>query len=184
MRIEIVGKGGFKVGPKVEEYLKRRLAKPIEIFSPDLILSVNVAFKKYSSTNKIEVTMPCKGITIRAEAKDPDIYRAIDMVSDRLVTQIRKHKTKLKDHFQKQGLKSIYSAEFTQEEEKQAQKQMSKKLVKRKMFHLLPLTVNEALLEMEMMGHDFYVFLNSETNQINVCYIRNDGDYALIETYY
>lgn len=184
MRIDIVGKNGFVVSKPVEDYLRKRLAKPIDIFSPELILSVKVVLKQYPGKNKVEVTMPCKGITIRAEASDPDMYRAIDMTADKLVTQVRKHKTKLRDHFKRQGAKDIYSPEFSQEEEMLAQEQLSKKLVKRKMFHLLPLTVNEALLEMEMMGHDFYVFLNRETNQINVCYIRKDGNYALIETKY
>lgn len=183
MRIDIVGKG-YSPSQAVEDYLRKRLEKPIEIFSPELILAVNVVFKQHSNRKRVEVTMPCKGITIRAEASDPDVYKAIDMTADKLVTQIRRHKNKLRDHFKKQGLKDVYSPEFSQEEEMLAQEQLSKKLVKRKMFHLLPLTVNEALLEMEMMGHDFYVFLNKETDQINVCYIRNDGNYALIETKY
>lgn len=184
MRIEILGKDGYIAGKSVENYVKKRLAKPIGIFSSELILSVTVVLKSYSNTNKVEVTMPTKGITFRSEAKDPDMYRAIDMTSDKLVTQIRKHNRKLKDHFNKQGLKNIYAEHDIFEDEKLIKQEASKKLVKSKRYHLMPMTVDEALLEMEMVDHDFYVFLNEETNQVNVCYRRDDGDYALIETFY
>lgn len=182
MRIEIVGKGGYVPSITVKDYIEKRLAKPIKMFNPELILSVTVVLKSYSNTNKVEVTMPCKGITIRSETSDPDMLRAIDLTSDKMVTQIRKHKTKLKDHFQRQGIKEIYTDVF--EEDIKIKQAVAKKLSKRKNFHLMPMSVNEALLEMEMVDHDFYVFLNEETNQVNVCYKRKDGDYALIETFY
>lgn len=183
MRIEIIGKNGYVPGKKVEEYVKKRLTKPIEIFEPELILSVTVVLKSYSNTNKVEVTMPSKGITFRSEASDPDMLRAIDMTSDKLVTQIRKHNQKLKNHFAKQGIKDIYLDSLFENEEA-IKKDVVKKLVKTKRHHLIPMTIDEALLEMEMVDHDFYVFLNVTTNQVNVCYRREDGDYALIETFY
>lgn len=182
MHIEIVGKDGYVVSETVKDYLYKRLAKPIKMFNPELILSITVVLKSYSNTNKVEVTMPCKGITIRSETSDPDMLRAIDFTVDKMVAQIRKHKTKLKDHFKKQGIKEIYTEAFI--DNKSVKEEVGKKLSKRKNYHLLPMSVNEAILEMEMVDHDFYVFLNEETNQVNVCYRRKDGDYALIETYY
>lgn len=184
MNIEILGKDGYVPGKSVEDYVRRRLSKPIGIFEPELILSVTVVLKSYSNTNKVEVTMPSKGITFRSEASDPDMFKAIDMTSDKLVTQIRKHNRKLKNHFNKQGIKDIYAEQDFFEDEEVIKKEAAKKLVKTKRYHLLPMTTDEALLEMEMVDHDFYVFLNEETNQVNVCYRRDDGHYALIETFF
>lgn len=184
MHIEILGKNGYVPTKSVEDYVKKRLAKPIGIFSPELIIKVTVVLKSYPSTNKVEVTMPSKGITFRSEARDEDMLKAIDMTSDKLVTQIRRHNRKLKDHFNKLGIKEIYAQDDFFEDERVIKKEAVKKLVKRKRYHLLPMTVDEALLEMEMVDHDFYVFLNEQTNQVNVCYRRDDGDYALIETFY
>ncbi len=184
MRIEIVGKNGYVPTKAVEDYVRKRLAKPINIFNPELILSVTVVLKEYPNTTKVEVTMPSKGITFRSEANDPDMLRAIDMTSDKLVAQIRKHNKKLKSHFHKQGIKDIYAQQDYVEDEEQLKQQASKKLVKTKQYHLIPMSVDEALLEMEMVDHDFYVFLNEKTMAVNVCYRRRDGDYAVIETYF
>ncbi len=181
MKFEIIGKNGFVPTEAIEAYVKKRLNKPIGMFNPEWILSVRVVLKLYKDRGKVEVTMPCKGITLRSEASDPDMYRAIDKTSDKLVSQIRKHKTKLKNHMAKKGIKDIYAESFVIDPEQQA-KEQAQKLVKSKKYDLVPQTVDEAILEMEMMGHDFYLFLNKETNKVNVCYIREDGDYAVIET--
>ena len=91
---------------------------------------------------------------------------------------------KLKDHFNKIGIRNIYADADVFEDEKTIIKEATKKLVKTKTYHLMPMTVEEALLEMEMVDHDFYIFLNEKTNQVNVCYRRKDGHYALIETFH
>ena len=92
--------------------------------------------------------------------------------------------TRVKESFHKQGIKDIYAQQDYVEDEEQLKQQASKKLVKTKQYHLIPMSVDEALLEMEMVDHDFYVFLNEKTMAVNVCYRRRDGDYAVIETYF
>lgn len=177
MQIEIVGKEGFKPTEAIIDYVERRLEKPISLFNENLITSVRVTLKKQKSISKVEVTMYCKGITLRSEVSDPDMYKAIDKTNDKLVSQVRKHKTRITDKFARQGIKEVYNQELFDSKD-----EVIKKLVRRKLYVLNPMSVSDALLEMEMMGHDFYVFLNEETNHVNVCYIRSDGDYALIET--
>lgn len=181
MKFEIIGKNGYVPSQKEEAYLKKRLEKPIKMFNPEWILSVTVILKEYKDKCKVEVTIPGRGITLRSEASDVDMLRAIDKTRDKLMTQIRKHKTKLSNHLAKKGVKDIYAESFEVDSELEAQER-AKKIVKNKQFTLTPMTVDQAIVEMEMTGHDFYVFLNKETGKVNVCYIREDGNYAVIET--
>ncbi len=182
MRIEIVGKNGYVPNKAVENYVEKRLKKPLSIFNPNWVISARVVLKQYKDRSKVEVTIPCKGITLRSEVSDPDMLRAIDRSSDKLVTQIRKHRDKLTNHLAKKGIKDIYSKEFLQDTEEISKEVLAEKMVKSKSFNLTPMDLEEALVEMEMTGHDFYVFLNKKTNKVNVCYIREDGNYAVIET--
>lgn len=182
MRYDIIGKNGFVPTEAVENYVKRRLQKVISAFNPDWVLSVKVVLKTYRDHTKVEVTIPGKGITLRSETADEDMYRAIDKTSDKLMAQVRKHRGKLTNHLAKKGIKDLYSKEFIESTEDIAQEVLGKEIVRSKEIELTPMSVNQAMIEMEMIGHDFYVFLNQETNKVNVIYIRDDGDYAVIET--
>lgn len=181
MKIEIIGRNGYVPTKQVEDYLKKRLAKPIELFNPEWILSVTVVLKRYKDRSKVEVTMPGKGITLRSEASDSDILRAIDKTRDKLMSQIRRHKAKLTSHLAKKGIKDIYAQQIEFDPVLDAE-EISKKIVRSKQLALTPMTADQAVLEMEMTGHDFYVFLDIETGNVSVCYIREDGNYAVIET--
>lgn len=184
MKYEIIGKNNFTPTKAIEEYVKKRLNKVIDSFKHEWVISVRVVLKVYKDHSKVEVTIPAKGITLRSEASDVDMYRAIDKTSDKLLAQLRKHKNKLTDHLAKKGIKDIYSEEFLEDANISKDDSLATELVRTKEIELVPLTISEAVIEMEMMGHDFYIFLNKETNKVNVCYIRNDGDYAVIETKY
>jgi putative sigma-54 modulation protein len=108
------------------------------------------------------------------------MYSAIDKVSDKLVAQIRRHKDKLKNNLEKEGVKQAYSREFDVESlEKDI---LASQLVKSKKVELKPMTAEEAITAMELSGHDFYVYLDRESFRTNVVYRRDDGDYAIIET--
>jgi putative sigma-54 modulation protein len=108
------------------------------------------------------------------------MYAAIDKANDKLVSQIRRHKDKLKNHLEKEGIKQAYSQEFDAEQlEKDI---LAAQLVKNKKIDLRPMTSEEAISAMELAGHDFYVFLDQDTKKTNVVYRRDDGDYAIIET--
>lgn len=180
MKYEIIGKNGFEPTEAIRNYVIKRLNKVVSFFDPSLILDVRVVLKVYKDHHKVEVTIPAKGIILRSETVDEDMYTAIDKSVDKLIAQIKKHKDKLKTHLTKKGNPKVYSDEFeTEAIEKEI---LASSIVKNKEIKLEPMSVEEALIEMEMSGHDFYVFLNEKTNKVNVAYLRQDGDYAVIET--
>ena len=183
MRYDIIGKNGYKPTKDVEAYVKRRLQKVVSAFNPNWILSINkVVLKVYKDHSKVEVTIPGKGITLRSETSDPDMYRAIDKTSDKLMAQVRKFRDKLTDHLAKKGIKDLYSKEFIEATDELDAEVFPHDIVRTKELKLAPMSVKAALMEMQMIGHDFFVFLNEKTNAVNVLYIREDGNYALIET--
>lgn len=172
MRIEVVGKNGFSPSDANKEYAIKKLSK-LENMIPDFdTVSARVVCKVYKSFHKVEVTIPSKSIILRAEVSDADIYAAIDGAIDKLMTQVRRYNDKTRD---KLGKKSIRYAEEPQEDEE-------KKIVRDKKVDLTPMTREEALDQMELLGHDFFIYLDKETRKTNVIYLREDGDYAVIET--
>ncbi|MDY0294286.1 MAG: ribosome-associated translation inhibitor RaiA [Acholeplasmataceae bacterium] len=180
MKFEVVGKNGFTPTDAIKAYAEKKLHKVVSFFGPDVVFEVRVVCKVYKDHHKIEVTIPAKGTVLRAEVSDIDMYAAIDKVSDKLVAQIRRHKDKLKNNLEKEGVKQAYSREFDIESlEKDI---LASQLVKSKKVDLKPMTAEEAITAMELSGHDFYVFLDQETKRTNVVYRRDDGDYAIIET--
>lgn len=181
MKFEVVGKNGFAPTNAIKDYAEKKLNKVVSFFGPEVISEVRVVCKVYKDHHKIEVTIPAKGTVLRAEVSDIDMYSAIDKASDKLVAQIRRHKDKLKHNLEKEGIKQAYSNEFDAESlEKDI---LASQLVKNKKVELVPMTSHEAIAAMELSGHDFYVFLDKESNRTNVVYRRDDGDYAIIETH-
>ena len=171
MRIEVVGKNGFNPSDANRDYAQKKLAK-LENMLPDFnTVSARVVCKVYKSYHKVEVTIPSKNIILRAEVSDADIYAAIDGAIDKLMTQVRRYNDKTKD---KLGKNTIRHA--VEPEKKEA------KVVRDKHVDLIPMTREEALDQMELLGHDFFVYLDKETMKTNVIYLRDDGDYAVIET--
>jgi len=180
MRIEIIGREGFVPNKRQKAYVEKRLAKVVDIFGPNVISEIRVVCKQYKDHYKIEVTIPAKRTILRAEVQDKDMLTAVDKVTDKLVAQIRKYKDKLKNNLEKEGIKQAYSKAF--DEEIFERTTLSSQLVKNKKIKLDPMTTEEAITEMELLGHDFYVFLEKETMKTNVIYRRYDGNYAVIET--
>ncbi|MBR3705979.1 MAG: ribosome-associated translation inhibitor RaiA, partial [Firmicutes bacterium] len=124
---------------------------------------------------KMEATIATKGTIFRAENVSQDVFDCIDIVSEKLMTQMSKYKGKL---MKKQTAKESIKFEMIPE----AEVQEESKVVKTKKFQLTPMTVDDAVLQMEMLQHTFYVFINIETDAVNVVYKRNDNDYGLLET--
>jgi putative sigma-54 modulation protein len=124
---------------------------------------------------KMEATIVTKGTIFRAENVSQDVFDCIDIVSEKLLTQMSKYKGKLmKKNTAKESIKFEMIPEVPETEEQ--------KVVKTKKFQLTPMTVDDAVLQMEMLQHNFYVFINAETDAVNVVYKRNDNDYGLLET--
>ena len=155
--------------------VEKKIGKLEHFFTPDT--EVFVALSAQKDIQKIEVTIPVTGKTIRAEESSTDMYVSIDLVEEIIERQIRRYRKKLID--KKQAALS-FSQNFIEEEE-EVPYDDEIQIVKTKKFAVKPVNPEEACLQMEMLGHNFYVFLNSETDQVNVVYKRKNGTYGLIE---
>ena len=158
----------------VKAYAEKKIGKLEHFFTPDT--EVIVALSAQKDRQKIEVTIPIKGNTIRAEESSTDMYVSIDLVEEVIERQIRRYRKKLID--KKQSALS-FSQAFIEEEDERPEEDI--RIVKTKKFAIKPIDPEEACLQMEMLGHNFYVFLNADTDQVNVVYRRKNGTYGLIE---
>ncbi len=179
MKVEVVGKNGFNPTKANEEFAAKKLEKLQGYFNKEL--NARVVCKVYNDHHKVEVTVPTKNLTLRAESNGEDLYSAIDAAIDKLIAQIRKYKTRINDKSDREGIKEAFAnpdldLEALDKEMKAAQ------LVRNKEVELTPMTLEEAMTQMELTGHDFFVYLDKESGRTNVLYIREDGDYAVIET--
>lgn len=133
-------------------------------------LNARVVCKVYRTFHKVEVTIPAKNIILRAEVEDVDIYAAIDGATDKLIRQVRHYNDRVKDKLGKKGIRIA------------DEKPMTERVVRDKNVDLEPMSREEAIDQMELLGHDFFIYLDKETRKTNVIYLRNDGNYAVIET--
>jgi len=176
MRLDIVGKQGFVITDAIRNYVEKKLSKIDRLFTEQL--DAMVVCKVYRDGTKVEITIPIKFLTLRAETKDRDLYAAIDKSVDKLEAQLRKNKHKMNRSLQeREGLKNAFSDELDLEE-------LEKELidpVKKKKIKLEILSLEEALTQMDLLGHDFFIYKN-EDNETSILYLRDDGKYGLIET--
>lgn len=178
MRVQVRGKNGFYVTDAIEAYAKDKLEKVERYFKEDL--EAFVVCKIYKDHHKVEVTIPTKFYTMRAEVGDDDMYAAIDLTIDKLESQIRKHKSKITRSLQKKEATSDLFAEDLDLEALERELVLSP--IKRKSIILDEMSVDEAITAMEVLGHDFYIFKDEDTNRVSVLYLRDDGKYGVIET--
>ena len=175
MRFTIYGRN-MHVSDNMKDLLKKKFSKFDRYFKEDT--DVYATFSTEKHNNIVEVTIPLGRSVLRAEVKDRDIKTAIEKVIDRLEGQLWKHKTKLKRHYRDDFEQfHLDLVDDIPEEE-------TKKVVRTKKFAIKPMSIEEATLQMDMLGHDFFVFLNADTENVNVVYLRKDGNYGLIEPYY
>ena len=174
MKLNIRG-NKMDITPSIKSYIEEkigRLDKYLE--NPDEI-TATVVTRVRGKDQIVEVTIPIKKIILRGEESHSDLYAAIDLVSDKLERQIRKNKTKMKKSSQKDSIMSFNLAFEEPEEEEN-------KIVKRKEVEMKPMSEEEAILQMELLGHDFYVFKDTKTDHVSIIYKRKDNDYGIIET--
>ena len=178
MRVQVRGKNGFEVTNAIEAYAVKKLDKIERYFSEEL--DAFVVCKIYKDHHKVEVTIPTKYYTMRAEVGNPDMYAAIDLTIDKLESQIRKHKSKITRSLQKkEGTSNIFTDALDIEA---LERELVHAPVKSKQIILEEMTTEEAITALEMLGHDFYIYRNEHSNHVNVVYLRNDGTYGNIET--
>ena len=159
----------------IRDYTEEKLQKLEKYFKDDDI-TANVLTRVRGNSQIVEVTIPTNKFVLRSEEENEDLYAAIDLVSDKLERQIRKNKTRLnrniKDNFK----------DFNFDFDTSSEEEPKEKIVKRKNIEMKPMDEEEAILEMELLGHSFFVYKDMDTNNICVLYKRKDGDYGLIET--
>lgn len=173
----------IEVTPAIREYVESKIEKVERYFNDDLNANANVNLKVYNDKQtKVEVTIPMKNLTLRAEERHNDMYAAVDLIVDKLERQIRKHKTKVNRKFRDREGTGIYFATVAQAEPATESNEEEYTIVRTKQFDLKPMDQEEAVLQMNMLGHDFYIYTDAESDSTNIVYKRRDGKYGLIET--
>lgn len=173
MKFKITGRN-INLSESLKAQVEKKLGKLSKYFSPDTIANVTLSVQKDIQT--IEVTIPVKGGLIRAEEGSTDMYVSIDLVEEIIERQIRRHKKKLIDRTQSaESFSKLFAEEEADAEENEI------KIVKTKKFDFKPMDPEEACLQMELLGHSFFVFKNAETDETCVVYKRKSDTYGLIE---
>ena len=175
MRITISGKN-IDVTEGLRGAVEEKLSKLDKFFNKEMDASVTLSVEK--NRQKIEVTIPVKGGIIRSEQVSSDMYVSIDLVEEIIERQLKKYKRKLVDQ---QQAASFFKQEFI---EKDYMDEDEIKIIRTKKFDIKPMYPEDACIQMELLGHNFYVFVNAETEQVNVAYKRKGGTYGLIEPEY
>ena len=173
MRFIISGKN-IDVTAGLRSNIEQKLGKLERYFTPETEIIVTLSVEK--ERQKIEVTIPVKGNIIRSEQVSDDMYVSIDLVEEVIERQLRRYKKKLIDKHQEGG---GFQSEFMKEEADVDDGEI--KIVRTKRFGIKPMFPEDACVQMELLGHNFFVFSNAETDEVNVVYKRKDGTYGLIE---
>ena len=173
MKINIVNLKGEK-DKKANEYILKRMDRIEKYFNDDI--SAKIVTKLEGKKKKIEVTIPCKNFIIRSEEARDTLEEAIDIVVDKIERQIRKNKTRMQKKFDKNKIVDISLDKIEEDEEEKTA------IIKRKVIDTKPMNEEEAILQMNLLNHDFFIFKNVDTNSISIVYKRKDGNYGLIDS--
>ena len=179
MKIDVVAKN-IEVTPALREMVEKKISKLDKYFDPNVKAKATLSVQKNSQI--VEVTIPFNGVILRVEESTDDMYKSIDLVEEKLQRQIRKQKTKLS---RKNSGGSLRYPDFYPVEVKDIEEEEEKAvIVKTKSFDVKPMSQEEAILQMELIGHNFFVYQDAKSNKVNVMYKRKDGNYGLIEPEY
>ena len=177
MKFDIRGKN-IELTDALKDYTTKRLSK-LEKYIED-VKEAQVALSVGAEGHKVEVTIPLNGIILRGEDCTDDMYSSIDLVVEKLEKQIKKYKTRLYRNNRGAGLKKALREEAIEELDKGKPAEKFN-IVRTKRFALKPMDEEEAIMQMNLLGHNFFVFFNSGTEEVNVVYKRKDKGYGLIE---
>ena len=162
------------VTKSIKDYIVEKIERLNKYFGNAKSIKASVIIRVKNNEQIIEVTVPTSKFTLRAEEKHVDLYAAIDLVVDKLERQIRKNKTKLNDKYKNIIQVDVPVSSDVEEEEEEL------KIVKRKNIDTKPMDEEEAILQMELLNHDFFVFKNVDEECVSVMYKRRDGNYGII----
>ena len=171
MKYTYTGKG-MEVSESLKARVEKKLGKLERYFRDEPEATVRFKQQK-GARNIIEITVSTGGVILRAEECSNDMYLSIDHAVDKLESQIRRHRTKLE--------KRIRSSELEPVAEVPAFEEQSYDIVRVKKFSVKPMSVEDAITQMELLGHDFFLFMNEESESMNVLYRRHDGTYGLLQ---
>ena len=172
MKVTVIAKN-MELTDALKEIVQKKISKLEKYFEKDVEAKATLSVQK--NRQIIEVTIPFNGVILRGEESTSDMYMSLDLVEDKLERQIRKQKTRLS---RKHG-GSVRFGELSDIDSKVEED--PGQLVKVKKFGVKPMNSEEAILQMDLLGHNFFVFQDSDTNKVNVVYKRKDGDYGLLE---
>ena len=175
MKFNIHGKK-VEVTDSIKNYIEEKIGKLDKYFENPDDITATVVIRINGIEQIVEVTIPIQKIVVRGEERHDDLYAAIDLVVDKLERQIRKNKTRMQKRVSKETIIGFdLNYESVPEEEEQV-------IVKRKQIEMKPMSEEEAMLQMELVGHEFFVFRNVSSGDVDVLYKRKDGNYGIIET--
>lgn len=172
LKIVVRGKN-FEVTNALREWVEKKVGKVEKYF--DNIKEAQVMLSVSHNRHRAEVTIPLDGIVLRGEEETGDMYTSIDKVMDKMERQIEKYKTRIDPRLNGESVRDFFPGKVggTSYEEPQ--------VVRTKKFAVKPMPVDEAIMQMNLIGHSFFVFRNADTEEVNVVYTRKDGNYGLIE---
>ena len=173
MKIKITGRN-IELTEGLKNAVEDKLNKLEKYFTPDTDVYVTLSVEK--ERQKVEVTIPMKGNIIRSEQVSSDMYVSIDLVEEVIERQLKKYRTKL--IAKHQNATAAFKQEFLEE---QSIEDEEIQITRVKKFDMKPMYAEDACVQMELLGHDFYVFINAETDEVNVVYKRKGNTYGLIE---
>lgn len=173
MRIKITGRN-IELTEGLKKAVEDKLNKLEKYFTPDTDVYVTLSVEK--ERQKVEVTIPMKGNYIRSEQVSNDMYVTIDLVEEVIERQLKKYRTKIVT--KQQNASTVFKQDFLNEKSEDDEEI---KIIRTKKFDMKPMYPEDACVQMELLGHDFYVFINAETEAVNVVYKRKGNTYGLIE---
>lgn len=163
----------------IHNYAEKKVGKLDRFFKEDATASLTFSVEK--DRNRVEVTIRSSGTIFRVSESTSDMHASIDAAVASLERQIRKNKTRLEKRFHSGGAIDQYVQEYAEDSEPVDEDTGEYEVVKTKRFYVKPASVDEAILQMNMLEHQFFMFRNTESNEINVVYRRKDGKYGLLE---
>lgn len=175
MKFNIHGRK-IEVTDSIKNYIEEKIGRLDKYFEDPNNITATVLIKLRGNTQVVEATINANSFILRGEEDNKDLYASIDIVSDKIERQIRKNKTRMSKKIGKESLKD-FSFDFEELEDNTS----SNDIVKRKTIKSKPMSEDEAILQMELLGHEFFVFKNSDTSDINVIYKRKDSNYGILE---
>ena len=179
MKVNIRGNGQVKLSTAAREDIEKKVLVLEKLFTNSEAITANVLCKGYEKYSVVELTIPTKTLLLRAESKGDTLYMAVDNAIDKIERQLLRHKKKVNSIIRKREGIANYFSDLVEENGKEVDTDLSK--VKNKEIELTVMSLEEAIIQMELLDHDFYTFINEDNHKQTIVYLRQDGGYGVIE---